>query len=192
METARLRAALVPAAVEADDGQSEAEPPQQLAPPTAFTTDVFDKVDKPTSQEGDNTVAEIVQIIDAAAVEAELLLKKAATVDLMQSPTPAPSARTGVPIVTGTHTVHLSTSDVSPTEDANSSEEELPGADHAGPRPSQPLQPLSEPKLEWPATSPMAARTCARCWRWTEGQIRIVRCSPEDVSLEQLRWKEFS
>ncbi len=56
-------------------------------------------------------------MIDAAAIEAEPLQKKVATVDLTQSPSPAPPAGAGVPTAAGRHAVDLSTSDCSSTDE---------------------------------------------------------------------------
>ncbi len=65
-----LTPAAAAAAAAAD--QNEPEPPQRMAPPTAFTAKVFDQVDKLEAKE----VRNIAQVIDAAAVEAEPLLKR--------------------------------------------------------------------------------------------------------------------
>ncbi len=75
---------LAPAADVAE--QNEPEPPQELAPRTAFTASVFDKVDRLEDQD----VNDIAQVIDAAAVEAEPTLKRATACDLAVTPIPAP------------------------------------------------------------------------------------------------------
>ncbi len=125
-----LAASLVPAAeVAGDQRKAEQEPPQKLAPPTVFTKE-YEQREKLAGQEGDNTVAELAQMIDNLAIDAEPALK-VATVDLVQSPTPAPPPGTGVPNAAGTTPVDLSTSDSSSTEE--SSEEELPSADPVAP-----------------------------------------------------------
>ncbi len=67
----RRRTNLAPAADVAD--KSEPEPPQELAPPTAFAASIFEKVDKLEGQE----VNDIVHVIDSAAVVAEPTLKAA-------------------------------------------------------------------------------------------------------------------
>ena len=84
---------LVPAADVAE--QDVPEPPQELAPPTAFAASVFDKADKLEDQE----VNDIVQVSDAAAVEAEPMLKKAtqtgaSAYDFTVTHFPAPPAGT--------------------------------------------------------------------------------------------------
>jgi hypothetical protein len=56
--------------------KDEPEPPQEMVPPTAFTADVFDKVDKMANKET-HEVKDIVKFIGAAALEAEPLLKMA-------------------------------------------------------------------------------------------------------------------
>ena len=98
---------LVPAADVAE--QDEPEPPQELAPPTAFTASVFEKVDELEVQE----VNDFAQVTVAAAVEEEPTLKKAtqtgaSAYDLTVTPAPAPTAGTGVPAVnSGTFGVDL-------------------------------------------------------------------------------------
>ncbi len=87
---------LVPAADVAE--QDEPEPPQELAPPAAFTASFFDKVDKLEDQE----VSETAQLTEAAAAEAEPTLKKASQArasahDLTLTLAPAPLAGAGVP-----------------------------------------------------------------------------------------------
>jgi hypothetical protein len=110
---------LIPAIDAAD--QHKPKPPQEMAPPTVFMTDVFDKVDKLENQE----VKDIVKDIDAAARESEPSLKEVTTCDLTVSPIPAPPAGTGVPAVKGgAYDV-----DLSPTEDAAQSDDESPAAD---------------------------------------------------------------
>ncbi len=78
---------LIPAADAAD--QDEPEPPLEMAPPTAFRADVFDKVDKMVGKEN-REVKDIVEVIDAAALEPEPLRKVVATCDLTASPSPRP------------------------------------------------------------------------------------------------------
>ena len=71
-------------------------------------------VEKLASQDGDVSVADLISMGDKLAIEAEPGLG-IATVDLTQSPTPAPPAGTGVPNTAGTHAVDLSTSDSNST-----------------------------------------------------------------------------
>ncbi len=79
--------------------QDEPEPPREMSPLTAFAADVFDKVDKLADKLESQEVKDIVEVIDAAAREAEPLLKSVTTCDLTVSPIPAPLAGAGVPVV---------------------------------------------------------------------------------------------
>jgi hypothetical protein len=82
---------------------------------------IFDKVDTLEDQD----VNDIVQVINAAAVEAEPRLQRATACDFTVMPVPAPPAGTGVPAVkSGTYGVDLSL-----TRDTSSSDEESPRAE---------------------------------------------------------------